>query len=146
MSWTAVELRSECEPDIKKSFLYEEDSCIISDFFDLYPRTAKIGPYEVCITNPPFSLAQEFLDRCLPQCKITVMLLRLAFIASEKRADFMRKNNPDLYILPNRPSFSADGATDSADYAWFVFTQGRQGGILKVLDTTPLDERKGRSP
>lgn len=102
----------------------------------------------LCISNPPYSIAQEFIEASFRQCPNAdvVMLLRLGFLASEKRAKFFaRYGVPDLYILPNRPSFTEDGKTDSSDYAWFVWPKRRAsqfGGIVKMLEPTPREERK----
>jgi hypothetical protein len=68
------------------------------------------------------------------------------YLASNKRAAFMQENCPDVYILPNRPSFSGAGGTDSIEYAWMVWRpmpgSGNRVGMLQVLDTTPKAERK----
>lgn len=89
------------------------------------------------ITNPPFSIADELImGRLVPFIEdeggILVCLLRLAWVASQKRAEFHRRTRADIYVLPRRPSFTGDGKTDSADYAWFVWGPGR-GGRWQVL-------------
>lgn len=90
--------------------------------------------YSVAITNPPFRLAQEFIDTCLECADNVVMLLRLNYLASKARWRFMRTHAPDVYVLPNRPSFTG-GGTDSIEYAWFVWRQQsiRSAGQIKVL-------------
>lgn len=103
---------------------------------------------EVIITNPPYSLAEEFVQQSLKLCRGHVaMLLRLAWLSSEARAPFMRAQAPDVYVLPNRPSFTG-GTTDSADYAWFVWPhtpyRKRERGIVQVLASTPREKRASR--
>jgi hypothetical protein len=98
------------------------------------------------ITNPPYSLAEEFVrhSRELYPHADLVFLLRIAFLASDGRQALWRDlGTPDLYVLPNRPSFTGKG-TDSADYAWFVWPRNanRADGGLKILDSTPASERK----
>lgn len=89
---------------------------------------------DVIVMNPPFSLALEFVQRALCQRGATVAaLLRLAFLASQRRAAFWRAHPADVYVLPKRPSFTGDGRSDSADYMWAVFGPGR-GGRWQVLD------------
>jgi hypothetical protein len=104
------------------------------------------------ITNPPYCLAEEFIrkSRELYQNAELVFLLRLAFLASEKRLQLWRDiGTPDVYVLPNRPSFTG-GGTDSADYAWFhwpkAWTDKSCGpqcfGNIRVLASTPASERR----
>ncbi len=90
--------------------------------------------YDVAITNPPYSMALEFVQACLRTAAVSVLLLRLAFLESQKRTAFLRGNMPDVYVLPRRPSF-VGGRTDSSAYAWFVWptTQPRDRGVVEVL-------------
>ena len=58
------------------------------------------------ITNPPFSLAQEFISHALNHSNEVFMLLRIGFLASEKRKKFWEDNKPNaLFILSKRPNF-----------------------------------------
>ena len=88
--------------------------------------------YDLCITNPPFSLAEEFVRKARTHCREVIMLLRLGFLESNKRAEFWRDNPADVYVLSRRPSFTG-GPTDSCPYAWFAWGPGRTGQV-KVLD------------
>jgi hypothetical protein len=103
---------------------------------------------DAVITNPPYTLAAEFILRCrrlAPQAEIA-MLLRLGFLESKSREafwDFM--GAADLYVLPDRPSFRG-GGSDSATYAWFVWrpvwpTGARDEGKVIRLNYTPKAER-----
>ena len=113
----------------------------------LKPETHPAGmfdtKFDVEITNPPFSLAMPFIESSFERAKLVVMLLRLNFIGSEKRADFMRKFAPDIYTLPNRPPFRGDGKTDSIEYGWFVWDEPRErpSGLIRVLASTSKVER-----
>lgn len=60
---------------------------------------------DVLITNPPYSIALEFIQHALPIASHVVMLLRLNFLGSADRAPFFQANPPDVYVLPNRPEF-----------------------------------------
>jgi hypothetical protein len=109
----------------------------VGDFLALTPP---LNPdFDVVITNPPYNQALEFVRASLRWGKVVVMLLRLNWIASQKRHAFVREHPPDVYVLPNRPSFTGKG-TDSIEYAWFVWGQG--GGRIDVLGLTPLEERR----
>jgi hypothetical protein len=101
------------------------------------------GPFSVAIGNPPYNKAAAFIDFARKHAETVVMLLRLNFLGSDKRAAFMRQYPPDVYVLPNRPSFVNEGRTDSTEYAWFVWPPWlRERGRLQVLAQTPDEERK----
>ena len=85
------------------------------DFFDWS------GPVDLIVTNPPFSLAAEFIDHATKNANTVFMLLRLNYLASIKRYEWWKANPPvALYVLSKRPSFTGSG-TDATDYAWFVW-------------------------
>lgn len=68
------------------------------------------SPWEVpaegiVLTNPPYGLAMEFVQRALSECPKVAMLLRLPWLASEKRSRWLRKNTPAVCVLSKRPSF-----------------------------------------
>jgi hypothetical protein len=85
--------------------------------------------YDLVITNPPFSHAMEFVQYGLSRLApggYNVDLLRLAFLESEERSPFFRRNEPDVFVLSARPSFR-NGQTDpKTAYAWFVWREGRR--------------------
>jgi hypothetical protein len=107
----------------------------MGDYFRVSLRSTRP---DVILTNPPYSRAFEFLEKALSEAPHVAMLLRLNFLGSEKRAKFFQRTPPDIYVLPNRPSF-ARGHTDSCEYGWFVWGPERErvSGIVSVLDTTP---------
>lgn len=85
------------------------------DFFDWE------GEVDLIITNPPFSLAQEFIDHSIENANTVIMLLRINYLGSIKRYPWWNKNKPtSIYVLSKRPSFTGSG-TDATDYAWFVW-------------------------
>lgn len=98
--------------------------------------------FDVAIGNPPFALAEPFVAKMRRDADVAIALLRLGFLASAERAPFLRAHRPDVYVLPDRPSFTGNGETDASDYAWFVW--GLRGGTYQVLDTTPAAERRPR--
>ena len=77
---------------------------------------------DLILTNPPFSLAKEFIEHSMSLAPTVIMLLRLNFLGSQKRYNFWQQFSPDgLYVLSKRPSFTGKG-TDATDYAWFVWS------------------------
>lgn len=88
---------------------------------------------DAIVMNPPFRHAMDFVERGIECAKGDVAcLLRLSWMAGQKRAAFWREHMADAYVLPRRPSFTGKG-TDASDYAWFVWGAGR-GGRWQVLE------------
>ncbi len=122
-----IELRKE-----EKEGLEKFGNVYIDDFLN-YEKD-KIKKYKTIITNPPFSLAKEFLEKCFEisdEDTEIIMLLRLAYLESKKRHDFWQKHPvKQLYVLSDRPSFTGQG-TDATAYAWFVWSNKEQ--LIKVI-------------
>lgn len=80
------------------------------------------GRYDLIIGNPPYSRAEEHVRHFLSlEPAMCVMLLRLGFLASQRRAAFWEEFPlAGLWVLSKRPSFTG-GGTDSSDYAAFVW-------------------------
>jgi hypothetical protein len=78
---------------------------------------------DLIITNPPYTYAQEFLTVSLKHCLgVVAYLLRINFLGTQKRRFWWQDKLPShLYVLSNRPSFTATGGTDATEYAWFVW-------------------------
>jgi hypothetical protein len=117
---------------------------VVSIPHDFLEMTSTSPQVTAVITNPPYCLAEEFVRHSRKQCPCAdlVFLLRIAFLASAGRLPLWRDlGTPDIYVLPNRPSFTGNG-TDSADYAWFVWPPGKRArGDIRVLAETPKSER-----
>lgn len=128
----AVELRKEEAENLNNMLGY--GNFAIADFLTLNPK--HIGDIDVVITNPPFSLAMEFLQKSLEIVKNdgkVILLLRLGFLASRKRFGFMRENPPtEMYVLNQRPSFTGKG-TDAQEYAWFVWDKAKEKQKIRVI-------------
>lgn len=132
VKWHAVEILPKYEMDL----LGTGATLTIGDFL----KTRFDRRFDVVISNPPYSLAQEVIEASMALATHVVMLLRLNFLASEERALFMRNYTPDVYVLPNRPSF-VYGRTDACEYGWLVFSGPRDAGGLRILDSTSKEER-----
>ena len=99
------------------------------------------GTWDVCISNPPYSLAFDFAKAAVSSCHWTIFLLRLNWLASAKRSTWIQKNTPAIFVIPNRPSFTPDGKTDSSDYAWMVWSTDILP-CVHVLPSTPIQHRR----
>lgn len=145
VQWWAVELREECRPG-----LWETGANVAIDEFLLWSMGRAFGspPFAVAILNPPFTLALPFVRRCLDVAEWVVCLERLNWLEGGDRNAFLRDHAPDVYVLPNRPSFTGKG-TDATAYAWLVWPPGehdRRAGRLEVLPTTSPAERAQLPP
>lgn len=96
----ACELRPECEERLKS----KADRVLIHDFTDVdgWPMIS------AAISNPPFGIAERIIKTALalPGSPVVAMLLRLNFLEGQARADWLRVQPPDVYVLPERPSFA----------------------------------------
>jgi len=111
----------ELEPEAAAYTRKHPHSVIEGDYLNLTS-----GPQvDLFISNPPYSLAQEFVTKMLDErgpYTYVACLLRLGFLASQKRAAWWQERKPDaLRILSKRPSFTANGKTDATEYAWYVW-------------------------
>jgi hypothetical protein len=117
---------------------------IASDIFDyrfpLHFRRdflAEIGMpagVEAIVTNPPFQSAEKFVEQALRLCPCVVMLLRLAFLESERRCGILegrglarvhvfRKRLPMMH----RDQWAGKKANSGMAFAWFVWERGYIG-------------------
>jgi hypothetical protein len=85
------------------------------------------------VTNPPYSLAREFVDHAL---KVThgkvAMLLKLNFLEGQKRAKwFPTTPLRNVHVFSRRVSFARgdgeDGGAGLLAYAWFVWERNYKG-------------------
>jgi hypothetical protein len=89
---------------------------------------------EAIVTNPPFKNAGEFVAKALTLCPKVIMLLRLAFLESEKRRSILdsgtlarvhvfRKRLPMMH----REGWEDNHATSAMAFAWFVWDANHSG-------------------
>jgi hypothetical protein len=84
---------------------------------------------DLIITNPPFSLALEFLTKSLREARTVCYLLRLNFLGSGCRQSWWNSNRP-THVLPlaQRPRFALNKhgklGSDATEYAWFCWDRG----------------------
>jgi hypothetical protein len=99
----------------------------------LFERKAPDG-CEAIITNPPFKLAEEFVAHALELCPFVVMLLRLAFLESERRSGILEgRGLARVHVFRKRlPMMHRDGwegrkANSGMAFAWFVWDRAHTG-------------------
>lgn len=97
---------------------------------DYLKHTWKQRP-DCIITNPPFYLAKEFVEKSLIEADVVIHLLRLGFLGSYDRFSLLSKNKPNhLIVMSDRPKF-VNNKTDMQDVAWFVWDKK---GLLELED------------
>ncbi len=80
--------------------------CELSEGIDYLLTT--MPSVDLILTNPPFSLAQEFITKARSESGTVIMLQRVNFLGSQARKSFWAKNPPThLFVLANRPKFIA---------------------------------------
>jgi hypothetical protein len=106
----------------------------VADF--LLTNEDDIGCQTAVVTNPPFSAAQEFVDKAFSFESIhyCALLLRLAFLESQKRKAWFEANPPArVHVssrrLPmmHRENWAGTKSTSAVPYAWFIFLRGYDG-------------------
>jgi hypothetical protein len=101
---------------------------------DFLAETAMPPGCECICTNPPFKDAQAFVAKALELCPRVVMLLRLAFLESERRCSILedrglarvhvfRKRLPMMH----RDSWAGRKANSGMAFAWFVWDRAHTG-------------------
>lgn len=102
------------------------------------PQETRV-PYDLVITNPPFSIALEVIKAGLEMVRdggYVAMLLRLNFLEGGNRFEFFRTNAPKrIYVHHYRLSFLPTRKTDSNAYAHMVWQKGyaTDHSILRVI-------------
>ena len=98
-------------------------------------KTTEVPDGVGCIvTNPPYMLANEFTAHALDLCRNVVMLLRLAFLESERRSPILDDAGLRrvLVFRTRLPMMHRDGwqgrkASSGLAFAWFVWERGYRG-------------------
>lgn len=142
INWTAIEANPRNVQRLRK--IISPERVIHGNYFDQKLRKG----YAVIISNPAFTIAYEVIQKSLLYADYVIMLLRIEWLSTAKRHDFISAHVPDVYVLPNRPSYTGDGNTDSSEYGWFIWPpkntdfRVRTVGKIKILNLTDKATRK----
>lgn len=94
---------------------------------------------KVVITNPPFNIAMDIINKALEDVAdggFVVMLLRLNFLETKTRKEFFDNHMPKyIFVHHKRMSFTDKGGTDSVAYCHMVWQKGYKPEFseLKVI-------------
>ena len=95
--------------------------------------------YDVIITNPPFNISLDIINKALSDVKedgYVIMLLRLNYFGGKVRQELFKKYMPKYcFVHSKRMSFTQNGKTDSIEYCHMVWKKGDfpEFTLLKVL-------------
>lgn len=106
---------------------------------------------EAILTNPPYKLADQFVAHALDLARRVVMLLRLAFLESERRTPILEgRGLARVHLFRRRlPMMHRDGwqgprASNAIQFAWFVWDARHVGP--PTLHRISWDEDEDESP
>lgn len=115
----------ECFARVDSADVVDYGFAPVRDFLT-YPYLA--GSHDWVITNPPFKLAHQFIDRALTVATQGVAILaRTVFLESVGRYETLFKNNPPTYFaqfterVPMIKGRVDPKASTATGYAWFVW-------------------------
>jgi hypothetical protein len=107
------------------------------DFFTTNPDEI----IDMIITNPPFNLSQQFIEKSLNHTPNVAMLLKTQYWHASKRTKLFN-DHPPAYILPLtwRPNFFGDKATGSPtmDFAWTLWLANDNDTKYRLLSKPSL--------
>lgn len=90
--------------------------------------------YDAMLTNPPFTLAQKFVEHAKSHVRGPICILQsVAWISTQKRSEWLANNSGLKWMLnlPRRPRWEFDdgkpGASNIWDFAWYVFERDYSG-------------------
>lgn len=115
---------------------------------------AETRKFDAIITNPPFSLAKEFILKACEVAPRFAFLLPLSYLQGQARYNEIwsaREILEKIYIFTRYPLLSAeirpDGKYETAmmAYAWYIFDTGHKGtATIHWLDSSEDVVRKGK--
>lgn len=102
--------------------------------------------YDAIMTNPPFSVADQFIRRALEHAPVVVMLLKAQYWNTKNRKALFRETKPYMELnLTWRPAFLAKerGNSPLMDCMWVVWVRGNNDlprmDMIDRLDECPFN-------
>ena len=106
--------------DIIKSHI--EDG---KDFFNYEPDI----PYDMIITNPPYSVKDKIIERCYALGKPFALLLPLTALEGKQRGKMFRQNGMGIVVLDKRVDYNGKGKV-WYNTSWFIHSPNTDGKIF----------------
>ena len=96
-------------------------------YLDWYPAKPGCG---LIATNPPFTLAEEFIrhsQTVLAPDGLMLYLMRMGVLGSKRRRELWGEVNlREVWTVRPRPSFQKEGGSDASEYSFFLMDGQRQ--------------------
>jgi hypothetical protein len=109
-----------------------------------------LDPDQVCwtITNPPFRLAEQFIDRAMrTSSEGCAFILRSAFLEWQGRYASLFSQRPPAFVLQfservvmHKGKLSPDGSSATA-YCWIIFLRDHRSGVTELHWAPPSRSR-----
>lgn len=87
------------------------------NFFQYKPKCN----FDMIITNPPYSLKDEFLEKCYEWNKPFCLLLPITALDGKKRGKLFRKRGIELLVFDGRVGFMSDKKSNWFNTSWFCY-------------------------
>lgn len=114
---------------VRGSFLDYDWARMSCDVSGLAPEYLHPRPHLV-IGNPPYRDAEQHVAKALDvSARHVAFLLRASFLGSSRRAGNLWQHSPlrKVWFVSPRPSFTGNGKTDGAEYAFFWWDKRHSG-------------------
>ena len=108
----------------EKGFKTISTDIIYDEKYDFLKWNPEYNEFDCIITNPPFSLKQEFLERCYEIGKPFALLLPLTTFETKKRQDLFKKYGVQVIFFDKRINFETPSGKGSGSWfatAWFTW-------------------------
>ena len=95
--------------------------------------------YDIIISNPPFSIKDEILERLYLIDKPFIMLLPIKALSSIKRVNLFIKYGIDLIVFDKRIGFNIQGVQKESSWfasAYFTYKVLDKQLVFEILDKT----------
>jgi len=134
--------------NVLSNYVSEVTSSDIQDFGNNIVKDYLSEPmlgYDAIITNPPFMLAEQFIEKACSETRLVAMLLKSQFWHAKKRMPLFLKYRPS-FILPLlwRPDFmyqdrkNGEKGSPTMDMIWTVWIEGMPTSTYYPLEKPSL--------
>jgi hypothetical protein len=117
--WECTAIKESRIVEVLRSHGYEVITSHIKEGKD-YLEYVPMEPYDLTVTNPPYSLKHEFLKRGFELKKPFMFLLPITTLEGAKRHRLFREYGIQLIIPDRRFSFKPDGSGAWFQTSWFT--------------------------